>query len=126
MKISWRITCWYTIFNASCRKRSFKKGIRYNISKNTAQEITEKATEFYVNKGINKLNKTFTPSKGSEISLTNNESKDIIKVIKFLENRWTLLKRTTGKITSQEGGYLNFLRPFMTAGLSLMKGGLLH
>ena len=47
--------------------------------------------------------------------------KDIIKVIKPLENRGILLKGTTGKITSQEGRFLNFLRPLMTAGLPLMK-----
>ena len=44
-----------------------------------------------------------------------------MKVITSLENRGTLLKGTTRKITSQEGGVLNFVRPLMTAGLSLMK-----
>ena len=44
-----------------------------------------------------------------------------MKVIKSLENRGNLLKGATRKITSQEGGFLNFLRPLMTAGLSLMK-----
>ena len=44
-----------------------------------------------------------------------------MKVIKSLENRGILLKGTTRKITSQEGGFLNFLRPLMTAGLPLMK-----
>ena len=55
------------------------------------------------------------------ITLTNNEIKDIMKVITSLENRGILLKGTTRKITSQEGGFLNFLRPLMTAGLPLMK-----
>ena len=32
-----------------------------------------------------------------------------------------MLKGTTTKITSQEGGFLKFLRPLMTAGLPLMK-----
>ena len=49
-----------------------------------------------------------------------------MKVIKSLENRGILLKGTTRKITSQAGGFLNFLRPSMTAGLPLMKGVLLH
>ena len=40
-----------------------------------------------------------------------------MKVIKSLENREILLKGTTRKITSQEGGFLNFLRPLMTAWL---------
>ena len=57
---------------------------------------------------------------GLEITLTNNKIKDIMKVIKSLENRGILLKRTTRKITSQEGGFLN-VRPLMTAGLPLMK-----
>ena len=47
---------------------------------------------------------------------------DIIKVITSLENRGILLKgKNTTKITSQEGKFLNFLRPLMTAGLPLIK-----
>ena len=53
--------------------------------------------------------------------LTNNEIKDIIKVSRSLLNRGILLKETARKITSQEGGLLHFLRPLMSAGLSLMK-----
>ena len=44
-----------------------------------------------------------------------------MKVIKSLKNRRISLKGTTTKITSQEGGFLNFLRPLMTNGLPLMK-----
>ena len=40
--------------------------------------------------------------KGSGRTLTNNEIKDIMKVIKILENRLILLKGTTRKITIQE------------------------
>ena len=47
--------------------------------------------------------------------------KDIMKVTKFIGNRRTLLKGTARKVTSQEGGFLNFLRPLVTAGLPLMK-----
>ena len=50
---------------------------------------------------------------GSGITLKNNEIKDIIKVIKSIENTGISLK---GK------GFLNFLRPLITAGLPLMKG----
>ena len=39
----------------------------------------------------------------------------------ILENRLILLKGTTRKITIQERGFLNFLRPLMTTGLPLMK-----
>ena len=44
-----------------------------------------------------------------------------ITVIKSLENRGILLKGTPRKITSQEGGFLNILRPLKAAGLPLMK-----
>ena len=49
---------------------------------------------------------------GTGITLTNNEIKDIMKVIKSLETR---------KNTSKEGGFLNFLRLLLTAGLPLMR-----
>ena len=39
--------------------------------------------------------------------MTNNEIKDIMKVIKSLDNRTISLRGTTRKITSQEGGFLN-------------------
>ena len=52
---------------------------------------------------------------GSGITLTDNEIKDIIKVIKSLENR-----EISRKITSQEGGFLTFLNPLMAAGLPLI------
>ena len=42
-----------------------------------------------------------------------------MKVIILLQNRGILSKGTTRKITSQEGEFLNFLRPLM-AGLPLM------
>ena len=70
-----------------------------------APELARKATEYYINKGINELNKTFASSKDSRITLTNNKIKDILKVIKTLENREILLKGTTRKITSQQGGF---------------------
>ena len=44
-----------------------------------------------------------------------------MKIMKSLENRGILLKWTSRKITSQERGFLSFLRPLMTAGLPLMK-----
>ena len=86
-----------------------------------ALKLAGKATEYYIKKGINELTKKFTSSKGSGITLTNNEVKDIMEVIKALENRRIFLKGTTRRITSQERGFLNFLRPLMTASLPLMK-----
>ena len=56
-----------------------------------------------------------------KITLTNNEIKYIMKVIRSLENRGILLKGTTRKIAGQEGRFLNFLRQSVTAGLPLMK-----
>ena len=44
-----------------------------------------------------------------------------MEIIKSLQNTRILLKGITRKISSQEGGFLNFLRPLMTAGLPLMK-----
>ena len=59
--------------------------------------------------------------KGLKTALTNNQIEDIIKVTRSLENRKILLKGTTNKISSQKRGFLNFLRPLMTADLPLMK-----
>ena len=58
---------------------------------------------------------------GSGMTLTNNEIKDIMKVIKSLENKKNLLKGTTAKITGQKGRFLNFLRSLMSTGLPSMK-----
>ena len=67
------------------------------------------------------LTNTQVPSKYSGMTLTDNEIKHIIKMIKSLENRGILLKGITRKITSQEGGFFNFLRPLMKASLPFMK-----
>ena len=75
-----------------------KKGVA--LAKNAASELAEKAAEYYVNKAINELNKKFTSSKGVGITLTNNKIKDIMKVVKTLENTGVFLKATTTKITS--------------------------
>ena len=48
-----------------------------------------------------------------------------MKVIKYLGSRRILLKGTTKKVTSQEGGFLNIFMPLMTAGLPLMKNVLM-
>ena len=58
----------------------------------------------------------------SEITLTNNEIKYIIKIVKYLENREILLKETTRKIISQEGWLLgNFLGLLMIVALPWME-----
>ena len=55
------------------------------------------------------------------LTLTNYKIKDIIKVIRSLENREILLKGTTDKIVSQKEGLLNFLALLTRVGLPLMK-----
>ena len=58
-----------------------------------------------VDAGINiigkKIKNGISLVKGSGITLTNHEIKDIIKVIKSLENKGISLKETTRKIASQ-------------------------
>ena len=61
---------------------------------------------------------------GSGITLTNNEVKDIIKVINSIENRWDSLKVSSCKIIIQELTLLNFLGPLMGVGLLLMNNAL--
>ena len=70
---------------------------------------------------MDRFNKEYIPSKGSRIIVINNEIKDVMKVIKYLENRASLLKASARKIISQEGRFLIFLGPLMTAGLPIMK-----
>ena len=53
--------------------------------------------------------------------LTNNEIKDIAKVVNSLGNRGILLKETTKKLTSQEWKFFHFRRQLVTAGISLIK-----
>ena len=86
-------------------KEALKK---VSLAPKLAPILAEKATEYYINKGcglingcgfesscrINELNKKFKSSKGTGITPTNNEIKDIMKMIKSLENRGILLKGT--------------------------------
>ena len=55
------------------------------------------------------------------MTLVNNEIKDIIKVIRSIENRGFFLKGSTNKMISKQGGFPNCLRSLMTAGLPIMK-----
>ena len=58
--------------------------------------------------------------KDSGTTLANNEIKGIIKTVISLQNEF-YQKGPTKKITCQKGGFLNFLRPLITAGLPLMQ-----
>ena len=72
----------------------------------------------FVDLRLNLIGKKMKEKFGSGITLTNNEIKDIMKGIKSLENRATLLKGTT---KSQTVKFINIFRPLMTASLQLMK-----
>ena len=79
--------------------------------KDTSAKKINKDT--FVNAGLNiiskKTKKGILSFKGSGIIITNSKIKDIIKLIESPENRGILFKGTATKITSQEGGFLNFL-----------------
>ena len=64
-----------------------------------------KVFDFDSKKFIKKIKNASGKALRTGITLTNNEIKDILKVIKFLENIGILLKGTTRKIVSQEGGF---------------------
>ena len=85
---------------------------------NVFLSVAEKGTDIVRNLGkyfldmqIDKFDNEYITGKGSGITLTNNEIKDVKEVIKFLENRGIFLKGTSRKITSQERGILDFLEP---------------
>ena len=67
--------------------------------------ITDTESDLLVDPEINmiskKVNNRISLVTGSGITLTNHEKKEIIKVIKPLENRGISLKETTRKIASQ-------------------------
>ena len=59
---------------------------------------------------------------GARLTLTNNEIKYIIRVIKYLEYRGVLLKGTNKEIINQKGGLLSkILGLLIIVGLPLMK-----
>ena len=66
----------------------------FPIFGNVLSSVAKKGTDIarslgndFLDKQIDKFNKEYITGKGSEITLTNNEIKDIMKVIKSLENR---------------------------------------
>ena len=79
------------------------------MEKDETPTLAKKEIEYYFNKGINALNKKSTSSKGSGVTVTNDEINDTMKVFKSLENRGILLKETIKIITSQEEGFSFFL-----------------
>ena len=71
-----------------------------------------------MHKKIDIFNIKYITGEDSEITLTKNEIKDIMKVIKSLENKGILLKGTTKNVVNQKGGLLGIL---IRGGLPLMK-----
>ena len=77
---------------------------------------------FFVDARLNVIRKKIKDRlTGSGITLKKVKIKDTVKVISSLENRRLLLKGTTRKITRQEGGFLNFLKPLVLVGSPLIK-----
>ena len=93
-------------------------------NKDTEKIIYNDRNNIFVDAGHNMMDKTIQEKIVSEITLIINEIKDIMKIINSLEKRGILLKGTTTKINSQEGGFLKFLQQLVTAGLPLMKNEL--
>ena len=77
--------------------------------------------EMLLVKNMSKMQKRKKKLQGDGISLTNNDIKDIIKVINSLENGGVLLNGTTRKISSHKREFLNFLRSLISVGLPIMK-----
>ena len=66
-----------------------------NILSSVAKKGTDKVRNLakdFLDKQKDKFNKEYVTSKGSGITLRNNEIKDIVKAIKYLENWGILLK----------------------------------
>ena len=87
------------ISSANLIKNSFEKELKNKDPKETDSKLL-------VDTGLNiickKIKKEMLSITDSGITLTNNEIKYIIKVIKSLENRGLLLKVTTTKIKKED------------------------
>ena len=97
---------------------SFVNELKNTDTKKLNNDILVDAGLNIIGKKSKKENSSIT---GLGITLINNETKYIIEVMKSFKKRENLLKGTTRKITSQEGGFLNVLNPLMTAELPLIK-----
>ena len=56
-------------------------------SRRGAPIVAKNVANYFVNKKMNGLNKKFAATKGSCVTLTNNITKDITKIISLHENR---------------------------------------
>ena len=111
---------WLVFLGSSIKAISEFSSIAEKVSK--AESIPKAVSDAGSNLVNSKINiNPLTLLSGSELTVAKNEIKDITEVIRSLENRGILLKRTTRKIGSKKGGFLNVLRPLMLVGLPLVK-----
>ena len=111
---------WLVFLGSSIKAISEFSSIAEKVSK--AEIILKAVSDAGSNLVNSKINiNPLTLFSGSELTVAKNEIKDITEVIRSLENRGILLKRTTRKIGSKKGGFLNVLRPLMLVGLPLVK-----
>ena len=78
-------------------------------------DIISNLGKYFLDQQISGFDKEYIKGKSSEITLTNNETKDVVKAISTQENGKNLFKRSTTNVTGQKSGFLNFLRLFRTA-----------
>ena len=86
------------------------------VVKRKAPTLAKNVVKQIMNKTIVQLIKKFT---GLEITVTNIEIEDFVKVVMSLENRGTL-EDTSEKTISQEGGLLSFLGLWIEFSLPLI------
>ena len=79
------------------------------LSNKDTKSYMRNKNNLYTATGLNMIDKKIKKKFGLGKTLTNKEIKDIMKVIKYLKNRRILLKETATKVTSQEGGFIDFL-----------------
>ena len=96
--------------------KSYKNELENKDPKKIDSNILGETGFNMIVKKIKKIVSSVTDS-----GLTNNEIKDVMKISISSESRGILIKITTRKVTGQEGTFLNFLMPLMTAILPLMK-----
>ena len=86
-------------------------GIILNILPKKETDTGRNLGKYFLDRQIDKLNEEYIASEGLRRTLTNNETKNNVKVIKNSENRGIILKETTYKINSKNGECLIFLKP---------------
>ena len=72
-------------------------------------DIARDLAKDFLDKEIDHFDKKYLTGKGSRLTLTNNEIKYIIKVIRSLENRRIFLKELLTKLLFKKEGFSIFL-----------------